>query len=71
VIRDVVLAVYAAAWLFVVVLTAWRTGAVPAELWAVLGVGVGAILAVFRVEGGSGQRRVGGDRPDNDEPEAS
>lgn len=49
-IRDVLLGVYALAWLFVVAVTVWRTGTVPAELWAVLGVGAGALIAVFRTD---------------------
>lgn len=49
-IRDVLLGVFAAAWLTVIVITAWRTGTVPPELWAVLGIGVGALMAVFRVD---------------------
>jgi hypothetical protein len=47
-IREVLMAVYAVAWLVVVVLTAWRTGEVPAELWAGLGIGEGALMAIFR-----------------------
>lgn len=49
-VRSVLMIIYAVAWLFVVVLTAWRTGAVPAELWAVLGLGEGGLVAVFRVD---------------------
>lgn len=49
-IRDVLLTIFALAWLFVVIVTALRTGAVPAELWAVLGAGLGGILAVFRAD---------------------
>lgn len=57
-IRDVLLAVFAGAWLAVVLITAWRTGTVPAELWAVLGVGAGGIVAVFRTDAYVGQRRA-------------
>jgi len=64
-IREALMVVFAAAWLFVVVLTAWRTGTVPAELWAVLGVGEGALLAVFRTERYLGRRR----REDQDQVE--
>lgn len=59
-IRDVLLGIYALAWLVVVVITAWRTGAVPAELWAVLGVGAGALIAVFRTDAYMGKRRKQG-----------
>lgn len=57
-IRDVLLGVFATAWLAVVLITAWRTGTVPAELWAVLGVGAGGIVAVFRTDAYVGQRRA-------------
>lgn len=57
-VRDVLMVIYAAAWLFVVILTAWRTGGVPPELWAVLGVGEGGLLAVFRAEPYIGRRRA-------------
>jgi hypothetical protein len=50
-IRDILLAVYAVGWLAVVLVTVWRTGTVPAELWAALGVGVGGLLAAFKVDG--------------------
>lgn len=56
-IRDILLGVYGTAWLVVVVITAWRTGTVPAELWAVLGIGVGALLAAFRSEQEFARRR--------------
>lgn len=49
-IRDVLLGAHALAWLVVVILTAWRTGSVPAELWAVLPFGIGAIMAAFRAD---------------------
>lgn len=49
-IRDVLLAIYGGVWAVVVVTTAIRTGQVPAELWAVLGIGVGALLAAFRTD---------------------
>lgn len=50
-IRDVLLGVYALAWLVVVILTAWRTGEVDPVLWATLGLGVGVILGIFRADG--------------------
>lgn len=57
-IRDVLLAVFATAWLAVVLITVWRTGTVPAELWAVLGVGAGGLVAVFRTDDYVGRRRA-------------
>lgn len=65
-IRDVLLAVYAIGWLVTVIITAWRTGSVPPELWAVLGVGVGALLAAFKVDA-PGRRRSSGSTDDNTE----
>lgn len=50
-IRDVLLGVYALAWLVVVILTAWRRGEVDPVLWATLGVGVGVILGIFKADG--------------------
>jgi hypothetical protein len=67
-IRDVLLLVFAAAWLAVILLTAWRTGYVPAELWAVLGVGTGGLIAVFRADS-RGRRRTSGTPHDADETE--
>lgn len=66
-IRDLLLGVYALAWLVVVLITAWRTGTVPAELWAVLGVGCGALIAVFRTDAYVGKRRAKGKDPVEDE----
>lgn len=57
-IRDLLLGVYAIAWLVVVLITVWRTGEVPAELWAVLGIGAGGIVAVFRTDSYVGRRRA-------------
>lgn len=56
-IREVLMAIYAVAWLIVVVLTAWRTGTVPAELWAGLGIGEGALMAIFRGDEALRRRR--------------
>jgi hypothetical protein len=67
VVRDVLLGVHAAAWLVVVLLTAWRTGEVPAELWAVLPLGVGAIMGAFRADGMIRRRKAGG--PDVEDEE--
>ena len=47
--RDILLLVYGAGWLIVLIITAVR-GPVPAELWGVLAIGLGAIMAAFRVE---------------------
>lgn len=63
-IRDLLLALFAIVWAFVVGLTVWRTGDVPAELWAVLGLGVGAILTVFARAGRD-------DESDNDRDDES
>jgi len=49
-IREILLGVHATAWLVVVLITAWRTGSVPAELWAALPLGIGAIIAAFRAD---------------------
>ena len=49
-IRDVLLGVYALAWLIVILLTAWRDGKVDPILWATLGGGVGVIMGIFRVD---------------------
>jgi hypothetical protein len=50
-IRDVLLGIFGVGWLVVITITAWRTGFVPTELWAALGVGTGGLLAVFRTDG--------------------
>jgi len=59
VVRDVLLGVHAAAWLVVVLITAWRTGEVPPELWAALPLGVGAIMGAFRADAMIRRRRTG------------
>jgi hypothetical protein len=56
-IRDVLMLVYGAAWLLVVLVTAWRDGVVPPELWAVLGVGEGALIAIFKADRNGHTRR--------------
>ena len=53
-IREILLGIHASAWLIVVLITAWRTGEVPAELWAVLPLGVGAIIGAFRADSAIG-----------------
>jgi hypothetical protein len=64
-IRDALLRVFASAWFVVVVISAWRTeGDVPPELWTVLGIGVGSLLALFRIDEGS---REGGRHRREDE----
>lgn len=67
-IRDVLLAIYGTVWAVVVIATAIRTGEVPAELWAVLGIGVGALLAAFRTDDRVAHRR-GADGHTGDDPE--
>lgn len=49
-IRDVLLGVYALAWLIVVSLTAWRDREIDPVLWAALGAGIGVIMGIFRVD---------------------
>lgn len=61
-IRDLLLGIHAIAWIVVVVITAWRTGSVPAELWAALPLGVGAIMGTFRAN--QMIRPRGGEGPD-------
>ena len=56
-IREILLGVHATAWLAVVLITAWRTGEVPAQLWAVLPLGVGAIIGAFRADSTIGASR--------------
>jgi ABC-type enterobactin transport system permease subunit len=65
-IRDVLLSLFGAVWAIVVITTALRTGEVPAELWAVLGIGVGALLAAFRTDD-----RVSKRPADHDDEEGS
>jgi len=55
-VRNVVLVVFVTVWAFVVGLSAWRTSNVPAELWAVLGLGLGAVLTVFAKADGAARR---------------
>lgn len=49
-IRDVLLCVYAAAWLIVIALRTWRDKEIDPVLWAALGAGVGVIMGIFRVD---------------------
>ena len=49
-VRDALLAIHALAWGIAVVISAFRTGSVPPEMWGILPFGVGAILAAFKVE---------------------
>lgn len=58
-IREILLGVHATAWLVVILITAWRTGEVPAQLWAVLPLGVGAIIGAFRAGSTVGVARPG------------
>lgn len=58
-IRDVILGCFMVGWVAVTIITAWKTGSVPAELWAVPGVGIGALMALFRNSDG---------KPDEDRP---
>jgi hypothetical protein len=63
-IRNVLLGIYAIAWLFVMIITEWRTGTIPPELWLYLGIGAGGLLGIFRAE-----EKVSG-RPPKDEEKA-
>lgn len=56
-IREVLMGIYAVVWAVVVVLTAVRTGDVQPELWAGLGIGEGALMALFRGEEALRKRR--------------
>lgn len=57
-VREFVMVTYAAIWSFVVIVITWRTGEVPPpELWAALGVGEGALIAVFKTEERVGRHR--------------
>lgn len=49
-IRELLMALYGVVWGFITAGTWWRTGTVPAELWAGLGVGEGALMAIFRAD---------------------
>lgn len=49
-IREILLALFGSVWGVVVVVTVIRTGTVPAELWATMGLGVGGLLAAFRTD---------------------
>lgn len=49
-VRDIVLIIYSVTWGIAVTISMLRTGTVPPELLAALGVGVGAILGVFRLD---------------------
>lgn len=70
-IRDLLLALFGAVWGVVVVVTLLRTGTVPAELWATLGLGVGGLLAAFRtddrLDGRQGRRADGGQVDDRED----
>lgn len=59
-VRDLLLLIFAMVWAVVVIVTAIRTGEVPAELWAVLGIGIGALLAAFRTDDRVGRKPVDG-----------
>lgn len=65
-IREILLGVHAIAWLVVVLITAWRTGDVPAQLWAVLPLGVGAIIGAFRAESAIGVPRPSNHHTEDD-----
>lgn len=64
-IKNVILGVYATAWLFVMIITVWRTGAIPPELWLYLGIGTGTLLGIFQAENKVTQRREDRRGPDS------
>jgi hypothetical protein len=67
-VRELLMLIYGAVWAIVVILTAWRTGDVPAQLWAGLGVGEGALMALYRTEDAL-RRRSGSGHPDDGDDE--
>lgn len=56
-IRDVLLCVYALAWLVVIIFQAWRDKEVDPVLWAALGGGVGVLMGIFRVDENQSKKR--------------
>jgi hypothetical protein len=68
-IRNVLLKWFFAVWGIVVVGSWFRAGSVPAELWAVPGVVVGALLAVFRADDRASRGRHAGGRDDTKDSE--
>ncbi len=57
-IRDVLLGVYAFAWLVVIILTAWRERKVDPVLWATFGGGIGVIMGIFRVDDNHAKKKT-------------
>lgn len=49
-IRELLMGIYAVVWAVVVIITVWRTGEVPNTVLAALGVGEGALMALFRAD---------------------
>jgi hypothetical protein len=64
-IRDVILGCFMVGWVTVTIITAFRSGSVPAELWAVPGVGIGALMALFR-DTKSNEEEEDADEPDKE-----
>jgi hypothetical protein len=60
-IRDVLLGVYAVAWLIVIALAAWRDREIDPVLWAALGAGVGVIMGIFRVDDQQAKKKPSAD----------
>ena len=50
VLLGVLLIVYAAGWLFTMIITVLRTGTIPPEMWLYLGIGAGGLLGVFKAD---------------------
>lgn len=67
-IRDALLGLFGIVWAVVVLIAAFRHGTVPAELWAVLGVGAGGLVAVFRTDAYVGRRRLDGNSSTDIQP---
>ena len=64
-IREFLMAIYGLGWFVVLIVTALRTKEpIPAELWAVLGIGEGGLLAAFRTDDRIGRRRSVNGRTD-------
>lgn len=66
--RDLLLIIFACVWAVTTLITVWRTGGVPNELLAALGVGVGSILAAFRADEAVARRRSAAQTNDSPTP---
>lgn len=58
-IREILMGVFAMVWAAVMLIVALaHQGDVPAQLWTILGIGEGTIMALFRTETYVGTRRA-------------